>query len=154
MSRLELRGADAFMTEQSDEAGKRFRELIGIPESTFKKAELLPGRADRFGDKLQADDRLFRGEIFEMGVHHPEEHFRVMRRGGDFEEAFVFKPRAKAEPQSELGSDAINSFQPENDLIEQPAEDEKERLEALDLVLELDALLEARGRLHTAQRPH
>ena len=152
MRRLEHRHADAVVADQRGQAGERLVKLVRIPERTFKKPELLARRTAGRGDELQADDGMLGGEAFQMRVQHAKKHLHVAGRGGDFEGARTAAAIRQIEPQRELRSHAIDRLQAQGELLEETAQQEKQRLERFDRVLKFHALLKRIHRREAAQR--
>lgn len=117
---------------------------------------------------------MLRFKILQMRVQHPKEKINIVGRLRNFKNAFVnllvrrsesvspsdesvlcadlWRTR-KSNPQGDFFGDEIDRAQPQRELLQKPAQHEKQRLGSLDLVFELEALLERLRGLNKFKEP-
>src|SRR6267143_1107259 len=98
-----------------------------------------------------------------MRMQHPKEKIDVVSWLRNFEAAFVnllvrrsesvlWRIR-KSNPQGDFFGDEIDRAQPQRELLQKPAQHEKQRLGSLDLVFEFKALIKRLRRLNKFKEP-
>src|SRR6516165_2701387 len=85
---------------------------------------------------------MLRAKILQMGLEHPEQKIDVVCRLRNFENPFVTLFARERDSQRQFFRDEINCGQPHGELLQKPAQHEKQRLGRLDFALKLETLLE------------
>src|SRR3984893_9640831 len=96
---------------------------------------------------------MFRFKILQMRVQHPKEKIDIVGRLRNFESAFVMLLVRKRDSQIDFFGDEIDRAQPQRELLQKPAQHEKQRLGSLNLVVEFKALIKRLRRLHKVKEP-
>ncbi len=136
MGVLELGCAKAVGADEDTDAGERFGETMRIAETGFEE----PGLADqrpRWGQaEIDRDDRGSGLQRFEMGVQGPEKNLHVGGGLGQAEAAEVASVVLEPEHELDFGGNVVRGDQLARESIKKTAEDEKERLQRFDRILE------------------
>ncbi len=90
---------------------------------------------------------------FEIEQRERAERARVLHRRRQLQRAFVHRPRHQVQAHVEHGGAAAAAIEMRRQRLEQPAQDERQRLQAVDRPLEIERLLEALLRHCGQQRP-
>src|SRR6266404_6647215 len=85
---------------------------------------------------------MVRLKILQMGLEHAKEKIDIVGRLRNFKNAFVNLFVRKRDLQRQFFCYEINPAQPQRELLQKPAEHEKERLGGFNFILKLKALLE------------
>src|SRR3984893_17373983 len=94
---------------------------------------------------------MLRFKILQMRVQHPKEKIDIVGRLRNFESALVSLLVRKTDPQGDFFGDEIDRSQPQRELLQKPAQHEKQRLGSLNLVFEFKALIKRLRRLNKFQ---
>jgi hypothetical protein len=103
---------------------------------------LFPGRFDRLCAQRDGNDRVLGSKILQMRLEHPEQKIDIVCRLRNFENPFVNLVARERDSQGQFFRDEINCCQPYSELLQKPAEHEKQRLGGFDFALKLETLLE------------
>src|SRR5438552_7126069 len=106
---------------------------------------------------------MFRFKILQVRLKHSKEKIDIVGRLRDFENAlvtllvrhggFVLARIRKTDAERQFFRDEIDRAQPQGELLQKPAEHEKERLRSFDLMIELKTFIERFRWLNKFQEP-
>ena len=113
-----------------------------VAQRRREKIELLTARSSRLEGERDGDDWMFGAKIFQMRLEEAKQNFHGTGRIGNLEMMLVGGFVGESETEGEVAGDEIVDAEPKRELLEETAEDEKERLGGFDFVFELELLFE------------